>query len=254
MNYKVKEVADLSGISVRTLHHYDEIGLLVPESVNEAGYRSYSDRELERLQQILFFREIGFPLKDIKDILDHPDFDRKHALKAHQELLIEKRQRLDSIIDTVNKTIQAMEGEQQMSPHEQFEPFDMTPIEEHKRKYAKEARQKYGDAAMNQVEQRTSGYSPQDWTTIMEQSASIYTKIAAAMDKGPEDPQVQESVAELRAWITNHFYDCTPEIFRGLGNLYVEDERFTANIDKHKAGLAVFLREAMQVYCDRLES
>ncbi|WP_231506340.1 MerR family transcriptional regulator [Paenibacillus sp. UNC451MF] len=105
MAYKIKEVADLAGVSVRTLHHYDEIGLLVPDSVNQAGYRTYTDHELERLQQILFFREIGFSLKEIKDIMDHPEFDRKQALKAHQELLIEKKRRLDSIIATVNKTI-----------------------------------------------------------------------------------------------------------------------------------------------------
>lgn len=254
MTYKVKEVADLSGVSVRTLHHYDEIGLLVPDSVNEAGYRSYSDRELERLQQILFFREIGFSLKDIKEILDHPHFDRKHALKAHQELLLEKRRRLDSIIDTVNKTIEAMEGERDMSNKERFEPFDMTPIEEHKRKYAKEARQAYGDAMMDKVEERTGRYSPQEWADIMKQSEHIYTKIAAAMENGPQDPQVQEGVAELRAWITDYFYDCTPDIFRGLGNLYVEDERFTANIDKYQTGLALFLRDAMHVYCNKLES
>ncbi|GAA4834491.1 MerR family transcriptional regulator [Paenibacillus vulneris] len=254
MTYKTKEVADLAGISVRTLHHYDEIGLLSPDSVNEAGYRTYTDRELERLQQILFFREIGFSLKEIKDILDHPHFDRKEALESHRELLLEKRRRLDSIIETVHKTIQAMEGERQMSNQERFESFDRTPLEEHKRKYAKEARQRYGDAMMDSVEQKASGYSSQDWNDIMEQSRQIYAKIIAAMDNGPEDPQVQEGVAELREWITSHFYECTPDIFRGLGDLYVEDERFTANIDKHKEGLAVFLREAMHVYCDRLKA
>ncbi|WP_231506341.1 TipAS antibiotic-recognition domain-containing protein [Paenibacillus sp. UNC451MF] len=126
-----------------------------------------------------------------------------------------------------------------MSAKERFEPFDMTPIEEHKRKYAKEARQKYGKSIMDNVERKTNSYSPQDWADIMEQSSRIYSKIVATMDKGPEDPQVQEGVAELRAWITSHFYDCTPEIFHGLGDLYVEDERFTANIDKPCTFIAI---------------
>src|SRR4051794_6613571 len=110
MPYKVKEVADLVGVSVRTLHQYDEIGLLVPESVNQAGYRLYTERELERLQQILFFREIGFSLHEIKEILDRPEFDRKRALEAHKELLLEKKKRLEDIIFTVDKTIQSIEG------------------------------------------------------------------------------------------------------------------------------------------------
>lgn len=252
VSYKVKEVADLVGVSVRTLHHYDEIGLLTPESVNQAGYRLYSDRELERLQQILFFREIGFSLQEIKKILDDPDFDRKRALQSHKELLLEKKKRLEAIIETVDKTIESIEGGYEMSKKDMFEGFDMTPIEEHKRKYAAEARQKYGDAVMDAVEKRTDNYTKDDWAQIMAKSGSIFAKVIAAMDRGPADPQVQEAVGELRQWITDHFYDCTTEIFRGLGDLYVTDERFTANIDKYKPGLAAFLREAMHIYCDRL--
>jgi DNA-binding transcriptional MerR regulator len=252
MPYKVKEVADLVGISIRTLHHYDQIGLLAPESVNQAGYRLYTDRELERLQQILFFREIGFALPDIKTILDSPGFDRKIALEAHKELLLEKKQRLEHIIDTVNQTIQSIEGGTPMSNKEMFEGFDMTPIEEHKMKYAAEARHKYGDATMDAVEERTNKYSKGEWAAIMAESGDIYTRIVARMDKGPADPEVQEAVASIRQWITKNFYDCTPEIFRGLGDLYAMDERFTANIDKYKEGLASFLREAMHIYCDNL--
>lgn len=252
MPYKVKEVADLVGVSVRTLHHYDEIGLLTPQSVNSAGYRLYDSKELERLQQILFFREIGFALPDIKEILDSPGFDRKGALKAHKELLLEKKLRLEHIIDTVDQTIQSIEGGTPMSNKEMFKSFDMAPIEEHKMKYAAEARQKYGDATIDAVEKRTNKYTKEDWAAIMNESGDIYTRIVARMDEGPEDPEVQDAVASIQQWITKNFYDCTPEIFRGLGDLYVMDERFTANIDKHKEGLAVFLREAMHIYCDNL--
>lgn len=252
MTYMVKEVAGLVGISVRTLHHYDQVGLLKPETVSPAGYRLYTDRDLERLQQILFYKEIGFSLQEIKEILDRPGFDRKQALRSHKELLLQKKKRLEDIIQTVDKTIDSIEGGTQMEKNEMFEAFDMSAIEEHKAKYAEEARQRYGSDIMDRTEQRTSAYTKEDWASIMTRWEEIYNKVIAAMDRGPADPEVQEAVHELRQHITDYFYDCTPEIFRGLGDLYVQDERFTANIDKHKEGLALFLRDAMHLYCDRL--
>ncbi|WP_442601843.1 MerR family transcriptional regulator [Paenibacillus sp. KN14-4R] len=254
MTYKVKEVADIAGVSVRTLHHYDEIDLLTPQSVNQAGYRLYTEHELKRLQHILFFKEIGFSLEEIKRILDSPEFDQKQALLTHKELLEQKKKRLEDIIQTVNNTIEALEGGSQMSKQEMFEGFDMSAIEEHKNKYEAEAREKYGDSTMDAVNKRTNAYSKGDWSHIMGENERIYAKVIAGMDNGPDDPMVQEAVAALRQWITTNFYDCTPEIFYGLGDLYVMDERFTANIDKHKEGLAAFLREAMHVYCDNLKA
>lgn len=135
VKYKVKEVADFVGVSIRTLHHYDEMGLLSPESVNQAGYRLYTDHELERLQQILFFKEIGFSLQEIKMMLDRPDFDRKRALEVHVDVLLQKKKRLEEMIATVYRTIQSIEGGLKMSPQEMFEGFDITAIEEKKRKY-----------------------------------------------------------------------------------------------------------------------
>lgn len=199
MPYKVKEVSGIAGVSVRTLHHYDEIGLLTPGAVNEAGYRFYTDRELEKLQQILFFREIGFSLKEIKAILDSPSFDRKSALEAHRELLLEKKRRLEGIIDTVTRTIQSIEGGGKMSDKALFDGFDMTPIEEHKKKYAAEVRQKYGDAAMDAVEKRTNTYTKEDWARITAKNDAINAKIIAAMERGPADPQVQEGARGAEA-------------------------------------------------------
>jgi DNA-binding transcriptional MerR regulator len=252
--YKVREVADMAGISVRTLHYYDRIGLLVPEAVTASGYRLYSEQNLERLQQILFFKEMGFSLQEIKNILDHPKFDRKQALQVHKELLIKKKERLEEMIKTVEKTIKSIEGGIKMEKKEMFKGFDMSEIEEHQKKYAQEAREKYGKEMVEQVEQRTSTYSKEDWATIMSKWDEIYKKIIARMEYGPEDAQVQEAVGELRQLFTDYFYDCTLEIFRGLGDLYVNDERFTKNIDKYQKGLASFLREAMHIYCDRHEN
>ncbi|QYR21847.1 MerR family transcriptional regulator [Paenibacillus sp. sptzw28] len=253
MSYKVKEVSEWAGVSVRTLHHYDEIGLVVPEAVTGSGHRLYSDGNLERLQQVLFFREIGFSLHEIKRIIESPDFDRKRALAAHRELLLEKKKRLEDIIATVELTLQNADGGMIMSQEELFNGFDMKDIEEHKSKYTAESREKYGDAVMDAVESRTSKYTQEDWARIHERSGQTNAKIIAAMDRGPADPQVQEGVAELRQQITDYYYDCTPEIFRGLADLYVDDPRFTKNIDKNKPGYAAFLREAMIIYCDNLK-
>lgn len=254
MSYKVKEVADMAGVSVRTLHHYDQIGILKPDSVTDAGYRLYTDKDIERLQQILFFKELDFNLQEIKTILQNPDFDRVDALKTHKELLVEKKNRLEKIIKSVENTLDSIEGGVKMDKKEMFEPFDMREIEKHKEKYAEETKKKYGNSeAYKESEKRTAKYTKSDWSNIMSRFDEIYKKIAALMDKGIYDLEVQAAVGEWRQYITDNFYDCTPEIFRGLGQLYVADERFTQNIDKYKSGLAKFLSEAIEVYCDNLK-
>lgn len=253
MPYKVKEVGDLAGISVRALHYYDRIGLLKPEAVAPSGYRLYSDRDLQRLQQILFFKEIGFNLDEIREILDRPDFDRGRALRAHKELLTERKRRLEEIIRTVDKTLNALEEGCPMAKKELFTGFDMAEIEKHQAKYADEVRRTYDPKVVAECERKTAKYTKDDWAAIMAKSGEIYRRIAAGMDRGPADSEVQAAVAEWREHITKSFYDCTPEIFRGLGDLYVNDQRFTENIDTIRPGLAAFLREAMIIYCDRLE-
>ncbi|NFL56502.1 MerR family transcriptional regulator [Clostridium botulinum] len=254
MHYKIKEVADMAGISVRMLHHYDKIGLLKPESVNAAGYRLYSDENLNRLQQILFFKELNFPLQEIKIILDSPNFNKKEALETHRQLLLEKKLRLEKIIQSVDKTINSMEGEFKMDKKEILNVFSMTEIEEHQRKYSEEVKEKYGNtSAYKESNEKTSKYTKEDWSNIMKDWDIIYKKLANLMDKNPDDEEIQESVHQLRGHISKNFYDCTPEIFRGLGELYVNDERFTANIDKYKIGLSKFLRKAINVYCDNIK-
>ncbi len=248
--YKVKEVADIVGVSVRTLHHYDQIGLLQPESITPAGYRLYTSSNLERLQQILFFKEIGFSLQEIKNVLDQPDFDRKEALKLHKDLLKKKRQRLDDMIHTVDQTIQSLEGGTAMTNEDMFKGFDMKEIEEHQKKYADEVREKYPKETVDQAQAKTSQYTKDDWQNIMEETNEIYGNIAKRMDRDPADPEVQQEVGKWKQFITENFYYCTFEIFRGLADLYVDDPRFTKNIDKHGEGLSQYLRKAMIIYCD----
>ena len=253
MLYKVKEVADLVGVSVRTLHYYDKIGLLKPESVNSSGYRFYNKDDLERLQQILFFKELDFSLQEINDILNSPSFDREHALSAHRDMLLEKKMRLEKIIISVEKTIRSIKGEIEMDNKDMFNGFDITDIEKHKEKYADEVKQKYGKTnAYEESQRKTSKYTKNDWDIIIKSQNEIYIKLADLMDKGIENEEVQKVVGEWRQHINNNFYTCSAEIFRGLAQMYIYDERFTNNIDKIKPGLATFLSESMEVYCDNL--
>ncbi len=254
MPYMVKEIAEIAGISVRTLHYYDQIGLLKPASINMAGYRIYSDDDLERLQQILFFKELDFSLTEIKDILARPGYNRKEALKAHRELLIKKRERLTKIIKSVEKTIDSLEGGKAMTKREMFAGFDMSEIERHIEKYADEVKEKYGHTeAYRESMEKTSRYKKEDWNRIMKNSADIYIKLAALLEQDPADPAVQKLIEDYRQFITDNFYHCTREIFRGLGELYVNDRRFTKNIDQYKPGLAKFMSEAIKIYCEQQE-
>ncbi len=254
MPYRIKEVADYVGVSVRTLHHYDQAGLLKPESVTASGYRLYTDSELEKLQQIMFFRELGFGLRQIKEILDSPGFDRMQALAAQKKLLLEKKIRLEAIIGLVEQTLDAVKGGITMNKKDMFQAFDMSVIEKHQEQYAEETKHKYGHTeAYRESQKKASSFKKEDWAAISARGDEIYQELAGLMDLDPADPQVQQAIGAWRSHISDNFYQCTLEIFRGLGDLYVQDERFTANIDKTKPGLARFMSEAMHLYCDSIE-
>lgn len=250
MSHTVKSVAEAAGISVRTLHHYDEIGLLKPATTTAAGYRQYTEADLERLQQILFFRELGFPLAEIREILDSPTFDRRQALLSHRDLLLEKQKRLDTLIRSVDRSIESIERGTPMESNELFEGFD----EAQQAKYREEAAARWGRENVDESYRRTSKYTKDDWARLQQEMQAIGTEMASGMDHGdPGAPEVQAAVARWHAFINEKFYDCTLEIFRGLGDLYVDDARFTATYEKMRPGLAPFLRQAMHVYCDRQE-
>ncbi|MFC5652540.1 MerR family transcriptional regulator [Paenibacillus solisilvae] len=241
---RVKEVADLAQISVRTLHHYDEIGLLVPDQTTEAGYRIYSDANLELLQQILFFRELGFPLMKIKDIVGSPGFNRQEALELHRKLLLEKRSRLDKMIATIEKTVQHMKGEIQMTAQEKFEGFDFSS-----NPYEQEARERWGEQAVDQANAKVGGMSKQEKDEMAAGMNDIYRKLAALRSGSPSSEEAQAAIKEWYDFL-NKMGSYPPEAFRGLGQMYVDDVRFTKNIDKFGEGLAVFMRDAMGIYAD----
>ena len=243
MEKTVHELAKLADISVRTLHHYDSIGLLPPSRVTNAGYRLYDETSIQRLKQILFFRELDFPLKEIKQILDHPSFDKTQALKAQRELLLLKRQRLDCLISTIDQTLK---GELTMN----FNAFSMQEIKNAKEKYASEVRERWGNTtAYAEAAAKTNNRQLSDWEQITAETNAIFQAFADNMDFSPSSLEVQKLVAQWQEHITQNYYNCTDEILAGLGELYIEDKRFTENIDKCREGLAAFISEAIRCYC-----
>jgi DNA-binding transcriptional MerR regulator len=248
MVYTVKAVAEMAGVSIRTLHHYDETGLLRPASASPAGYRLYSRADLERLQQVLFFKELGFSLKEIKEILDSPGFDRRQALTSHRRLLLEQKRRLERLIESVDQSIDSIERGEGMDDSAMFEAFDRKQLEE----WREEARQRWGSERVDESWQRAAKYSKEDWERINAETQDYTIQLAGLMDKDPADPEVQRQIGRHFRLINDNYYTCTPEIFRGLGEMYVQDSRFTEVYDKVKPGLADFMRRAMGVYADRL--
>lgn len=243
---KINEVAKLTGVTIRTLHYYDEIGLLKPSQITEAGYRLYDENALSMLQQILFFKELDFPLNEIKEIMDNPEFDITEALQYHKELLIKKRERINKLIKLVEKTLK---GESNMS----FKEFDMTEIENAKNKYAKEVKERWGKTdAYIESEKKTSGYNKDQWQEVNEESNALLKAFADNIDKTPDSKEVQELVKEWQKFITVRFYKCTNEILQGLGQMYIGDERFKKNIDKNGVGTAEFMSEAIAIYCENM--
>ena len=237
----VKEVSRITGVSVRTLHHYDAIGLLRPTKTTEAGYRLYDDTALRRLQSILLFRELEFPLQEIKDILDRPDFDPVDALEDQIHLLELRKQHLDNLI-THARQIQKT-GVIPMN----FKPFDTSEQDN----YAAEAKAKWGKTdAYNEFEQTAAGQSKQQQKYAGDALMAKFAEIGTLRHLSPNAPEVQAAVAGVQAFITEHYYSCTKQIFAGLGQMYAADDRFRQNIDRAGGeGTAEFVSRAIGIYC-----
>ena len=238
----VKELATLTGVSVRTLHYYDEIGLLKPAHVDgHSGYRYYDEHSLLKMQEILFYRELDFPLKHIEEILTSPNYDKHKALQEQKHLLILKKERLENLISAIDG---AMKGENVMKA------FDNTEFE----KYKTEAREKWGKTdAYKEHKEKTKDYSKDKWNSLAAGMDEIMAAFGASMKNGaaPDSSEAQDLVKSLQRHITENYYNCTNEILFGLGQMYVADDRFRANIDKHGEGTAAFIRDAIQTYCKK---
>lgn len=242
MKLTISEAAKLAGVSVRTLHYYDRIGLLSPDMTNsENGYRYYCEESMARLQEILFYRELDFPLKEIKRIMSDKDYDKRSALEAQRRLLLIKRQRLDRIAALLDE---AVKGEEIMN----FNAFDNTEYEAAREQYQAEAKERWGGTdAYKECSEKTSGYTKEMWSEVNAEADAIMQEFADCKASGakPTDEAAQVLVGKWQAYITDKHYKCTREILCGLALMYTEDERFKANIDRFGDGTAEFMSAAI---------
>ena len=244
MKMQTGEFAKLAGVSVRTLHYYDEIGLLKPAFVDEQnGYRFYDEISLERMQEILFYRELDFELKSIRDILSSPDYDKQKALAEQRKLLILKKERLERIIAALDS---AEKGKITMSA------FDNSDYETARKQYEAEAKQRWGEtSAYKEHAEKTANYTKEQWQEVNDGLMAIMAKLADCKQNGntADSAETQALVKELQNYITANYYTCTNQILAGLGQMYVADERFKTNIDKNGDGTADFVSKAIETYC-----
>ncbi len=246
MSYTIKQLANLAGISVRTLHHYDSIGILEPSRVKNNGYRYYEEKELLKLQQILFFRELDFPLLEIRQIINNPNFDMEKALNDQRKLIELKKERLASLIKTINKTIKKINKENTMEDKELYGGLSNEKMEE----YAKEAKERWGHTeAYRQSQERTKNWTKEDYKKLAENADKWMNNFALTMKHGPKSKIVQDLIAEHYNNLRT-FYEPNLKMYRGLADMYVADPRFTAYYEKYAQGLAIFMKEAMYEYCD----
>jgi MerR family transcriptional regulator, thiopeptide resistance regulator len=250
MNWSVGQVAKDAGVTVRTLHHYDEIGLLSPSGRTSAGYRRYSYDDLGRLQRILAYRRLGFGLEEIAAILDDGSVDPIDHLRRQHALLTGQIEELQQMVAAVEKTMEARKLGISLNPQEMFEVFgDQDPTQ-----YEDEVRERWGDTeAYRQSRERTSRYTKADWLTIQQEAAANVEKFRGLFLAGvPADSaDTMDAAEEHRQHITRWFYDCGYEIHRGLGSMYVDDERFTRNYDRETPGLAAYIRDAIHANAAR---
>lgn len=249
MEYTVHKLGKMAGVSTRTLRYYDEIGILRPARINSSGYRIYGQNEVDRLQQILFYRELGVSLESIKDILTSPSFDSAAALRDHREKLLAKREQLDMLIVSVDKTIAQTEGRITMTNKEKFEGFKQKMIDDNEKKYGEEIREKYGNNTVEKSNKKLKNMTQEEYEAVTNLEMQLKSTLAEAFKNGDPAGDLAQKAADLhKQWLTFYWSDYSKEAHAGLAQMYVDDERFTAYYDKEKPGTAAFLRDAILIY------
>lgn len=249
MEYTVQKLGNLAGISTRTLRYYDEIDLLKPARKSSSGYRIYGQQEVDKLQQILFYRELGMELEQIKHIVNDPDFDHAGALKEHREKLLAKRMQLDLLITNVEKTISAKKGESTMADKEKFDGFKQKLVDDNEQQYGSEIRSKYGDALVDQSNAKLMKMSEEQYQEFTRLEQQVLARLTDAVKTGNPSGDAAQQTADLhRQWLGYTWPSYSKEAHRGLAEMYVADERFAAYYDKAHPGAAQFLRDAIVAY------
>ena len=249
MEYTVQKLAILSGVSARTLRYYDEIGILKPARINSSGYRIYGEEEVDRLQQILFYRELGVSLENIKNIITAPGFNAAAALEEHRKKLLEKKKQLDLLIANVEKTIASMEGRMKMSDKEKFEGFKQKMMDENEKLYGKEIREKYGEDNVENSYRKFKNMTKEQYDEAVRLENEMLETLEAAFKTGDPAGELAQKAADLhRRWLCCYWDNYTKEAHAVVAQMYVDDARFTIYYDKKQPGLAAFLRDVVYVY------
>lgn len=254
MEYTVQKLSSLAGISTRTIRYYDEIGILKPARISSSGYRIYGESEVNKLQQILFYRELGVSLDNIREIITSPGFDSSRALVEHREKLLAKRRQLDVLIENVNKTIDQSEGRIKMSDREKFEGFKQKMINENEEKYGHEIREKYGNEEVEKSYKKLKGMTEEQYKEVEALGQEVLDTLKEAFKTGNPEGELGQRAAELhRRWLSFYWDGYTKEAHAGLAQMYVDDERFTKFYDKEQPGFAEFLRDAIFIYTGKVK-
>ncbi|RCX16957.1 DNA-binding transcriptional MerR regulator [Fontibacillus phaseoli] len=250
MEYTVQKLGRLAGISTRTLRYYDEIGILKPARMSSSGYRIYGQAEVDRLQQILFYRELDFPLEQIKAIVTNPRFDGTRALIEHRERLLDRKKQLDALIANVDRTIAMNEGRITMSDKEKFDGFKQKLIDENEEKYGTEIREKYGNETVDKSNAKLKHMTEAEYEKVQTLEKEMFAALEEGMQSGdPAGASAQEAANMHRQWLTFYWDQYSKDAHAGLAQMYVADERFKAYYDdRARPGAAEFLRDAILIY------
>lgn len=244
--FSVKGLAKLAGVSVRTLHHYDKIGLLQPAVRTDANYRYYSEKELLRLQQIMLYKELDFSLSQIAEILDDPEFDILNAMQEHKAALQKRKERIGQLLQTIDSTIDQLKNKnEKMDYNEMYKGFSKEQAEA----WQQEAAERWGADRVATANQKAMAMTKGEWATLQQKGDEINKALAAAMELQPADKKVQELI-DAHYEMMGKYFDVTPKIYQCMGDMYVNDERFTAYYDQYRKGLALFLRDAIHAFCE----
>lgn len=249
MEYTVQKLSKLAGISPRTIRYYDEFGILKPARINSSGYRIYGQAEVDRLQQIMFYRELGVDLETIKEIITSDTFDATAALKSHYEELLARKRQLELLIKNVEKTIEYQEGRRFMMDKDKFEGFKKNLIDENERKYGKEIREKYGEETVNASNAKLMNMTQEQYEEFEKLTKDVIDTLKDAYATGDPAGELAQKAADLhRQWLSYTWKEYSKEAHAGVAQMYVDDERFTKYYDQHQPGLAKFLRDAVLIY------
>ena len=249
MEYTVQKLSKLAGVTTRTLRYYDEIGILKPARINSSGYRIYGQAEVDHLQQIMFYRELGVSLDIIRGIVTSSVFNSVQVLAEHKQQLQDRRNQLDQLITTIDRTIAAHGGGPKMHDAEKFEGFKQQLIDDNEQKYGQEIREKYGDQAVNESNQRVMNMTQAQNEEVTRLGEEVQVTLAAAIEAGdPSSPLAQKVAALHKKWLMFYWSEYSSEAHAGLAQMYVDDERFRAYYDEKRPGTAEFLRDAIHIF------